>query len=87
MFLQCNFQSKSLGQVSWCDRQTLSAVRFTHERELFGGRVRARSMGDEPVMRAERLRSVRPRGRSSAVRAVQPFELVSMHDGGVCMGV
>ena len=30
-----------------------------HERELFGGRVRAGSLGDEPVMRAERVRSVR----------------------------
>ena len=30
-----------------------------HERELFGGRVRARSLGDEPVMHAKRVRSVR----------------------------
>ena len=65
------------------------------ERELFGGRVGARSLGGEPVMRAERVRSVRSSavaaaeggGRSSAVRAVRPFKLVGMHDGAVCEGV
>ena len=37
----------------------LSTVRLMHERELFGGRVSARSSGGEPVMlRAERVRSV-----------------------------
>ena len=42
-----------------------------HERELFGGRVGAGSLGGEPVMRAERVRSV----RSSAVAAAEgPFE-------------
>ena len=57
--------------VSWCDRESLSAVRLMHERELFGGRVGAGSLGGEPVMRAERVRSV----RSSAVAAVEgPFE-------------
>ena len=87
-------ESKSLGQVSWCDRESLSAVRLMHERELFGGRVSAGSLGGKPVMRAERVRSVRssaavaaPRGRSSAVRAVRPFEPVGMHDGAVCMSV
>ena len=50
---------KSLGLVSWCDRENLSAVRLTHERELFGGRVGAGSLGGEPVMCAERVRSVR----------------------------
>ena len=65
------FQSKSLGLVSWCDRESLSAVRLTHERELFGGRVGAGSLGGEPVMRAVRVRSV----RSSAVAAAEgPFE-------------
>ena len=42
-------QSKSLGQVSWCDRESLSAVRLMHEQELFGGRVSAGSLGGEPV--------------------------------------
>ena len=66
-----SYQSKSLGLVSWCDRESLSAVRLTHERELFGGRVGAGSLGGEPVMRAERVRSV----RSSAVAAAEgPFE-------------
>ena len=85
---------KSLGLVSWCDCESLSAVRLTHERELFGGRVGAGSLGGEPVMRAERVRgrcgprrSRRPRDRSSAVRAVRPFELVGMRDGAVCGGV
>ena len=46
-------------------------MRLMHERELFGGRVRARSLGEEPVMRAKRVRSV----RSSAVAAAEgPFE-------------
>ena len=65
-----------------------------HERELFGGRMGAGSLGGEPVMRAERVRSVRPsrrsrrpKGRSSAVRAVRPFEPVGMRDGAVCEGV
>ena len=65
-----SYQSKSLGLVSWCDRESLSAVRLMHERELFGGRVGAGSLGGEPVMRAERVRSV----RSSAVAAAEgPF--------------
>ena len=34
-----------------------------------------------------RSRSRRPKGRSSAVRAVRPFELVGMRDGAVCGGV
>ena len=37
--------------------ESLSAVRLMHERELFGGRVGAGSLGGEPVMRAERVRS------------------------------
>ena len=35
-------------------------MRLMHERELFGGGVGAGSLGGEPVMRAERVRSVRP---------------------------
>ena len=67
-----------------------------HERELSGGRVGAGSLGDEPVMHAERVRSVRsleaaavegPFVRSSAVCAVQQLQLVGMHDGAGCKGV
>ena len=50
----CSAQSKSLGLVSWFDREKachMSAVRLMHERELFGGRVRAVSLADKPVMR------------------------------------
>ena len=44
-------QSKSLGLVSWCDRESLCALwLLMHERELFG------RLGGEPVMRAERVR-------------------------------
>ena len=57
----CSKQSKSLGQVSWCDREILSAVRLMHERELFGGLGGA--CGGELGRRAghacrERVRSV-----------------------------
>ena len=66
-----------------------------HERELFGGRVRARSLGDEPVMRAERVASVGAvlGGRSGrgAVRVpFVPFGRLSWSaciDGAVCEDV
>ena len=57
--------------LSCCDCEILSAVRLMHERELFGGRVRAGSLGGEPVMRAERVWSVRS---SAAAAAEGPFE-------------
>ena len=51
------------------------AVRLMHERELFGGRVGAEMPGAEPVMRAERVRSM----RSSAAAAVE-----GQFEGGLC---
>ena len=65
-----------------------------HERELFGGRVGAGSLGGEPVMCAERGRSVRPSAVAAAEGSFErrlcrsrPFELVGMRDGAVCEGV
>ena len=40
--------------------------------QLFGGRVSARSLGDEPVMRAERVRSVRSSAAAAADRGGVP---------------
>ena len=59
-----------------CDRESLSAVRIMHERELFGGRVGvgAERLRGEPVMRAERVRSMWSSAVVVAERAVRvPF--------------